>query len=395
MLGKYSPLYLVYSFFPFNLFRVPSRFIWIFVFIILILAAEGWTRLWQVKIYRTCIRAALVAAAALNTIFLINVWYPYHAIVPAASWLVPPELAAHLPAPSRIRSIGAEAVHNQTFIPSGWQTMDPYRFLRSALTPNSNIYWDITNAQVYAGRFLARPAAMDTLISQELTFDEHAATVSSLGKKLLNLGGVGTLIVALPLTQTGFTPLTSVSSGSTTITAWHNPTSLPRAYLATRPVLATTKEQAYAALARDDFVPGESVLVETALPLSLGQKTTADVSLSNVRDTDITIFVKSNTQDALLVFTDTYYPGWGATMDGMEVPVFPVNIAQMGVLIPQGDHTVQFRYHPKSITTGAWISAVSLITLMALWVFPLFSSRFRTRQKVLLRGVHRRRSHGR
>lgn len=396
MLGKYSPLYLIYSFFPFNLFRVPSRFIWIFVPVILILAAEGWTRLWQVKTYRTGIRAALVAAAALNTIFLINSWYSYHAIEPAANWLVPPKIIEALPAGARIRSVGAEAVHNQAFIPYGWQTTHQYRFLRSALAPNSNVYWNIPQSAVYAGRFLKRPTLLDALISQELTFDEYAATVSSLGKKLLDISSVDTLIASLPLTQTGMKPLISTSAAGITITAWRNPTSVPRAYLATKPILATTKEQAYATIVREDFIPGENVLVETEVAQpAIMQGGTANVSLTQFRDTDVIASITGSADNAILVLTDTYYPGWSATLNGKQVPIFPVNIQHMGVAIPQGDHVVRFRYTPTSFVVGAWISAITLIFLMGLWVFPLFSSRFHTRQKVLLRGARLRRSHGR
>lgn len=395
MLGKYSPLYLVYSFFPFNLFRVPSRFIWMFVLLILILAAEGWARLWQMKPYQTGIRLALVAAFVLNTIFLFGSWYSYHAVKPAVKWLTPPPLAATL-SNRRVLTVGADMVHNKTFLSSGWQTTDAYFFLRNALAPDANVLWSIPQAQVYAGRFLKRPSILDALISRELSVDDQAATVSALGKKLLDIASIQTLISALPLSQTGLEEATHVWSGSDTITAWNNPGSLPRAYLATIPVVATTKEEAYQVLSRDDFVPGKTVIVETPLtiPQHSAQTATTDISVTQLTDTSLDVSIKGNRTDGVLVLTDTYYPGWLAILDDQRIPIFPVNIRQMGVRVPPGNHTVRFQYAPESFFLGAWISTLSVILLMALWAFPAVFGAVRTVRKAVVRVWGHRYSRG-
>jgi hypothetical protein len=47
-----------------------------------------------------------------------------------------------------------------------------------------------------------------------------------------------------------------------------------------------------------------------------------------------------------LVLTDTWYPGWRATVDGRETPIHEAYGALRGVVVPAGAHTVEFRYRP-------------------------------------------------
>ncbi len=396
MLGKYSPLYLIYSFFPFNLFRVPSRFIWILIPAILVLATEAWTKLWHTPKYAFFTRVALVGLAAYNSVFLINAWYSYHAIEPAILWLeAPVSIDTLKQRGGRVLTVGAEAAHNRIFLDKGWTTPGSYLPLKNALAPDSNALWGVPSAQVYAGRFLRRPGLLDELLAAHLTADEQNATLSATGKKLLDMLSVKTILAALPLTQTGLVEFASWTSGDQTITAWQNPTSLPRAYLATQPIVATTKEEAFAAIARDNFTPGQSVIVEQSTPIEQPNSTHGRVTLlPQTKETELVIRVEQNMTRMILVITDTYYPGWIAEVDGNNSPVFPVNIRQMGILVPAGDHEVRLTFTPISLFWGALVSGGTLALLIALTAFPLVSAHSRTHQEVPLPGPHRPRNHG-
>lgn len=70
---------------------------------------------------------------------------------------------------------------------------------------------------------------------------------------------------------------------------------------------------------------------------------------------------------AWLLLLDTDYPGWQATVDGAPAPIYPANGAFRAVELPPGEHTVTFRYRPASLTVGAIISGIGLLTLAALW----------------------------
>jgi hypothetical protein len=50
----------------------------------------------------------------------------------------------------------------------------------------------------------------------------------------------------------------------------------------------------------------------------------------------------------LLVVAQSWAPGWQAWVDGRRVPVVRTNIAGLGVVAPEGRHSVELAYHPWS-----------------------------------------------
>lgn len=62
-----------------------------------------------------------------------------------------------------------------------------------------------------------------------------------------------------------------------------------------------------------------------------------------------------------LVLSDSFYPGWEASVDGQQVTIHRANQAFRAIVMPAGKHEVEFRYRPKSFLYGAWISGVTLI----------------------------------
>jgi hypothetical protein len=64
---------------------------------------------------------------------------------------------------------------------------------------------------------------------------------------------------------------------------------------------------------------------------------------------------------AMLVLTDTYYPGWRATVDGRSAPLERVDYLFRGVPLAAGRHTVEFRYEPTSWRVGLAVSAAALV----------------------------------
>lgn len=71
--------------------------------------------------------------------------------------------------------------------------------------------------------------------------------------------------------------------------------------------------------------------------------------------------------DGLLVFSEIYYPGWTAKVDGQEVELGRVNYVLRAMRVPSGEHEVVLEFRPASVTTtdGIAYAAIALI-LMAL-----------------------------
>jgi len=68
----------------------------------------------------------------------------------------------------------------------------------------------------------------------------------------------------------------------------------------------------------------------------------------------------------LLVVSETFYPGWEATVDGKPQPIYEVFGALRGVVLEPGSHRVEMRYRPGVVTLGAWLSfsAIALSLLL-------------------------------
>jgi uncharacterized membrane protein YfhO len=62
-----------------------------------------------------------------------------------------------------------------------------------------------------------------------------------------------------------------------------------------------------------------------------------------------------------LVLADTYYPGWSALVDGREVPIVRANAMFRAVPLGAGRHEVEFLFRPRSVKSGALVSALGLI----------------------------------
>jgi uncharacterized membrane protein YfhO len=63
-----------------------------------------------------------------------------------------------------------------------------------------------------------------------------------------------------------------------------------------------------------------------------------------------------------VVVSELYYPGWRATMDGIDTPIYRADHALRAVLVPAGRHSVEMVFDPLSFRVGAIISLVTLLT---------------------------------
>ncbi|MFT5441832.1 MAG: arylsulfatase A-like enzyme [Myxococcota bacterium] len=152
-----------------------------------------------------------------------------------------------------------------------------------------------------------------------------------------------------------------------------NPSSLPRAYLASDIVLASSADHALAAIAAPDFNPRISVVLESREPISdqyagRTQRTIRAATITRYDANEITIEVIA-AQAGYLVLTDNFYPGWSATIDGEPTGILRANALFRAVEVPLGTHVVQFRYRPMSFFVGATLTLSSLaaFALYAVW----------------------------
>ncbi len=397
MTGSNSPLYLIYSFWPFNLFRVPSRFIWLFVIALIVLSVHAFDRLMGYGKKSGIIFAAALIIICIHTVSLFIIWSPYHKLVPASEWVQNPPLIHSIDLTHYTITIGSPITYNEFYAPHGWLNLrginDPALFLRNSLTPDQNMVWGVPQIEEDAARTIRRSGVLTDLLNQSITFDSSNATISATGIKLLSLLSVKTVISTLPLTQQGLSLKAHISFAGHTTSLFENPDPLPPVYFAKRAIPVHTVEDAVAAFTSDTFVPGDTILVEfDATPAA--SLTRGTIAVKSSDEGQYVISVTNPNARAILVLTQTYYPGWHATIDTKAVPIFPVNIKNIGILVPRGPHTIEFTYWPDSFVYGAWISGICLGVTIVLMVFGFVYSRRHIRQKASSRVLHRRGNRG-
>ena len=84
-----------------------------------------------------------------------------------------------------------------------------------------------------------------------------------------------------------------------------------------------------------------------------------------------TVQLRTKTDEiSFLTFSDSFYPGWRAWVNGREVKVYRTDGIIKGILLPGGQNDVNFKYDPISFKAG-WLAALISLILTALLICPL------------------------
>jgi hypothetical protein len=67
----------------------------------------------------------------------------------------------------------------------------------------------------------------------------------------------------------------------------------------------------------------------------------------------------------MVILTDTWFPGWRATVDGKSAKIERAYGMVRGVLVEPGNHTIEMRYRPWSVYFGAALSLLAAGIVMA------------------------------
>jgi uncharacterized membrane protein YfhO len=86
-------------------------------------------------------------------------------------------------------------------------------------------------------------------------------------------------------------------------------------------------------------------------------------------------------EPSFLLAAEGYAPGWRAAIDGIPHPLYPANVAFMGLPVPVGTHKVTLEYFPGSLTWWATVSALSW-SMLTIWALIL-PRKIATRRLVL------------
>ena len=76
------------------------------------------------------------------------------------------------------------------------------------------------------------------------------------------------------------------------------------------------------------------------------------IQLTDYKPDELT-FTTSSNQEQLAVFSDVYYPkGWDVFIDGKKSEIIRADYTLRALMIPAGEHTIEFRFEPQTYKTG-------------------------------------------
>jgi hypothetical protein len=116
----------------------------------------------------------------------------------------------------------------------------------------------------------------------------------------------------------------------------------------------------------------------------LGESTTQDtlsvVRIMSYEPNQLSYEVESN-KGGVIVFSEIYYPGWTATVDGVEQELGRVDYVLRALQVKPGKHEIVLSFFPKSITTTETIAYMALGILLLLLII-LAVQAYRRHRKV-------------
>ena len=153
---------------------------------------------------------------------------------------------------------------------------------------------------------------------------------------------------------------------------YENQTPIPRAYVAFDSQIVPDGVAALAEISKSDFRPRQTVVLEgdELLPPVSEARVIEPARIVEYGSTDVVIRADLD-QDGYLVLTDTFYPGWEASVDGQPVDIVRANYLSRAVRLEAGSHVIRFEFRPAVFRLGATLSVGAIVVMMILVGFRL------------------------
>ncbi len=366
--GRGSPLAFIFKLPGFNLFRSPSRFIVLTTFSLSIFAGLGFDQFILKYKYK-------ILPILLMILISIDLWkfgHNYHPIVSVNKLQTPPQIVnilKKLPKGRIYTTKHTELTWNKIMTTSGWQNVKPFLYFRNSLNANSNLFYDIPHSWDNSG-----------MRTRRYQVYKNAQT-----SKLIDLSASKYIISTNPIINIdNLTLINTITSQSPQLDNYYlykNNNSVPRIRLISDYQTYDNPQDFIKKLNQPNFDINKTVLLEK--PINKQFKPIAQSDIKIIMDQNQVLKIQSNNdQDAILLVADSYYPGWKALIDNQETNIIVANINQRAIILPKGNHTIEFKYHPSSLYIGMIISLIGIIIWLYLWqqtsidIFKLFNNRW-------------------
>jgi hypothetical protein len=258
------------------------------------------------------------------------------------------------------------------------QNMSQFRIIEIGLPypANAHTMYNVAAAEGYEVRLpeLQRAFASDTMVDSDGLYFTAQGILESRDRRLDLLNVKYVVLIAYAAEFKSFEKsdrfVQVFNNGDVAI--FENKSALPRAWLvpASGIEIVPSVEAQLRRLKDQTFDPNKSVILpEMPARVRGAAETTKEPFQARAEIIESGInHVKLRTESsaaAVLVISQTHYPGWRASVDGDKMDVVPTNLTLTGVPVPAGAHEVRVVFEPLSFRVGLALSILSIIILLA------------------------------
>lgn len=383
-LGAYGPLHPIFSIPPFNFFRVPSRFLIYTFFSAAVLAAIALNEFQSSKRIgmlsfsiniqgkkTSNIRKGIVILITAIAIFdIFRVWYSYPLTTSTSSLFKTPESIEGLFLDKRLAAFGVLKDWNEVFLHSNWhESKKSYLFFKNYMAQNSNILFGQSNVLSYSGMSPKRIDLIDALLSGTVQVGEDKVVISHQGQNILNFSNVGYLAVPEIIDSEDWVQQKKIEHEGRSIYLYKNIKVLDHLYLVQNYTVHPTFDEIVNRLKDPSFNPNDAVILEKDPKLNLEKNMEGNsAKIVDYKSTKVKISASLNSA-AILVLSDSFYPGWKAKVNGKNQEIFSANLNSRALVLEKGKHEVIFYYEPVYFPIASSISLGSLaLTVGAIYI---------------------------
>jgi len=212
---------------------------------------------------------------------------------------------------------------------------------------------------------------MDEIIKNSLF--SNTASRAGLNLNVLQILNVKYVVSAAPVNHARLVPVFQDPK-----TGWQTfqfLDALPRGYFIGKEEYIPNAEDRLRRLNSAGFNPANTVILEAESIEPISKPEKSSVVLASFEPNKVDWEVSTDTQSLLVISETPYKPGWKAKIDGEEVEIFIANHVNMAVVVPEGDHKVEFNFHPDSFFFYSRIENITAIVLYGIIGFLLYRRR--------------------
>lgn len=205
-------------------------------------------------------------------------------------------------------------------------------------------------------------------------FGEENLRDNKYRQKIMNLLGVKYIVHKKPQDnfahdQTFDDSIYSLVWHENNLQVYENKDVLPRAFMVNNYVVMENDEEIIDTIYDESFDPLSQIILEEDPNLeSVDKELDYELSIDAYGKNKVIISLETDSE-ALLFLSDSYFPGWKAYVDDLEVKIYRADYALRAIKVPKGTHKVEFSYLPYSFSLGLWVSLVSLGSALFIIVF--------------------------